>query len=286
MILLEQLGEDNRVFKPANCDGKLSVSDHHALFTAFQDDQENLKGLLNELKELKADSLATQLLNKLDFQTQPERIRYYRGLYNGGRRKLSEQPLVLLLIGAVDVMLQVAEGMKYLHSLGFAHHDLKLDNILMKSLVAETYAAESSKSSNLTLGADPPPATNNQAFWIAKICDFGTSKVKTESTAYANQTQNIGTLMYRAPEVHELQLNEEPPERSQLMKTDVYSFGIICSQLLTGRSCPFDHSLLYDDTKEFKNAGRHHNRRPELPQVCPIRLSTLIQRCWHGNPLL
>jgi serine/threonine protein kinase len=190
------------------------------------------------------------------------------------------------LIGAVDVMLQVAEGMKYLHSLGFAHHDLKLDNILMKSLVAETYAAESSKSSNLTLGADPPPATNNQAFWIAKICDFGTSKVKTESTAYANQTQNIGTLMYRAPEVHELQLNEEPPERSQLMKTDVYSFGIICSQLLTGRSCPFDHSLLYDDTKEFKNAGRHHNRRPELPQVCPIRLSTLIQRCWHGNPLL
>jgi hypothetical protein len=36
MILLEQLGEDNRVFKPANCDGKLSVSDHHALFTAFQ----------------------------------------------------------------------------------------------------------------------------------------------------------------------------------------------------------------------------------------------------------
>ncbi len=96
-ILLEQLGEDNRVFKPANCDGKLSVSDHHALFTAFQDDQENLKGLLNELKELKADSLATQLLNKLDFQTQPERIRYYRGLYNGGRRKLSEQPLVLLV---------------------------------------------------------------------------------------------------------------------------------------------------------------------------------------------
>lgn len=58
------------------------------------------------------------------------------------------------LIGAVDVMLQVAE---------------------------ETYAAESSKSSNLTLGADPPPATNNQAFWIAKICDFGTSKVKMET---------------------------------------------------------------------------------------------------------
>jgi serine/threonine protein kinase len=83
--------------------------------------------------------------------------------------------------------------------------------------------------------------------------------------------------MYRAPEVHELQLNAEPPERSQLMKTDVYSFGIICSQLLTGQSCPFDHSLLYDDTKEFKNAVRHHNRRSELPQVCSIPLSALIQ---------
>ncbi|CAM6023410.1 unnamed protein product [Sphagnum balticum] len=226
MILPEQLGEDNSVFKPANCDGKLSVSDHHALFTAFQDDQENLKGLLKELKELKVDSLATQLLKKLDFQTQPARIRYYRGLYNGGRRKLSEQ-LLVLLVNKRDLRRgnQLGrEGMKYLHSLGFAHNDLKLDNILMKSLVAETYAAESSKS--------------------------------------------------------------KPPERSQLMKTGVYSFGNICSQLLTGRSCPFDHSLLYDDTKEFKNAVRHHNRRPELPQVCPICLSALIQRCWHGYPLM
>jgi tRNA A-37 threonylcarbamoyl transferase component Bud32 len=59
------------------------------------------------------------------------------------------------LIGAVDVMLQVAEGMKYLHSLGFAHCDLKPDNILMKSLVAQTYAVESSKSSNLTCNKQP-----------------------------------------------------------------------------------------------------------------------------------
>lgn len=59
------------------------------------------------------------------------------------------------LIGAVDVMLQVAEGMKYLHSLGFAHCDLRPDNILMKSLVAQTYAVESSKSSNLTCNKQP-----------------------------------------------------------------------------------------------------------------------------------
>jgi serine/threonine protein kinase len=39
------------------------------------------------------------------------------------------------LIGHVGVMLEIAEGMNYLHSKGLVHHDLKTDNILISVMV-------------------------------------------------------------------------------------------------------------------------------------------------------
>jgi serine/threonine protein kinase len=39
------------------------------------------------------------------------------------------------LIGHVGVMLQIAEGMNYLHNKGLVHRDLKTDNILISVMV-------------------------------------------------------------------------------------------------------------------------------------------------------
>jgi serine/threonine protein kinase len=39
------------------------------------------------------------------------------------------------LIGHVGVMLEIAEGMNYLHSKGLVHCDLKTDNILISVMV-------------------------------------------------------------------------------------------------------------------------------------------------------
>ncbi len=39
------------------------------------------------------------------------------------------------LIWHVGVMLEIAEGMNYLHSKGLVHHDLKTDNILISVMV-------------------------------------------------------------------------------------------------------------------------------------------------------
>jgi len=38
------------------------------------------------------------------------------------------------ILQAVDLMLHVAEGMKYLHNMGIVHHDLKPQNILVKKV--------------------------------------------------------------------------------------------------------------------------------------------------------
>jgi hypothetical protein len=176
----------------------------------------------------------------------------------------------LSLVRCVDLMLQIAEGMNYLHSMGLVHPDLKPENILVKR--------------------DNPPSECPVAvplaepFCIAKICDFGTTKVKLESTAYRDQTRRIGTTMFMAPEVYELEPGEKEPEIFHPKKTDVYSFGLLCLAVLIGKPTPFPYRELWNPTvKAFRDRVKK-GKRPELPPNCPDHLSHLIQHCWNGNP--
>jgi len=121
--------------------------------------------------------------------------------------------------------------------------------------------------------------------WIAKICDFGTSKVKNQSTAYLHQTIQIGTTMYMAPEVYELDPQDEIPEKFHPMKTDVYSFGILCFTVVDGNPSQFQIEGENVTAMKFKALMRQ-GKRPNLPPDCPARLSGLIKRCWHADPLL
>ncbi|CAK9195106.1 unnamed protein product [Sphagnum troendelagicum] len=182
------------------------------------------------------------------------------------------------ILQAVDLMLQVAEGMKYLHNMGIVHRDLKPQNILVKKVQE--------------VSADHPPDFKNSMssplsnpVWIAKICDFGTSKVKNQSTAYLHQTIQIGTTMYMAPEVYELDPEDEIPERFHPMKTDVYSFGILCSTVVTGIPSQLQIDGENVTAKQFKASVRQ-GKRPNLPPNCPARLSGLIKQCWHMDPPL
>ncbi|CAK9257314.1 unnamed protein product [Sphagnum jensenii] len=182
------------------------------------------------------------------------------------------------MLEAVDLMLQVAEGMKYLHNMGIVHRDLKPENILVKK-VQEVSADHHPDFKNST----SCPLSN--PVWIAKICDFGTSKVENQSIAYPDATIPIGSTMYMAPEVYELDPEDEIPERFHPMKTDVYSFGILCSTMVTGIPSRFQIDGVNVTATQFK-AGVRQGKRPNLPPDCPARLSGLIKRCWHADPLL
>jgi len=181
-------------------------------------------------------------------------------------RKLSQ----MSPIRQVDLMLQIAEGMNYLHSMDLAHRDLKPSNILVK---CDKPGTESS-----ILAPEP--------FWIAKICGFGNTKEKMESAVYYEPTIiNIGTTMFMAPELlYALEFDDEKPERFCRKKTDVYSFGLLCLAVLIGEPYPFPYTDMFPSVGAFKD-GLRKGKRPKLPPNCPDHLSSLIQQCWDGNPV-
>jgi serine/threonine protein kinase len=176
----------------------------------------------------------------------------------------------LSLVQRVDMMLQIAEGVRYLHSNNLAHRDLKPENILVKH--------DDSGPETLML------APLVEDFWIAKVSDFGTVKEKMENyMAYEGQTMNIGTTMFMAPEMYQLEDSAKRPERFHPMKTDVYSFALICFVVLTSESTPFPFEELRNPSvRDFKDRVRK-GKRPKLPADCPVYLSDLIQQCWDGN---
>lgn len=118
---------------------------------------------------------------------------------------MSNQGFKIQEAHAQKIILQLIQGVRYLHSFGIVHRDLKLENIMM------------SDSSDT---AQP------------KIVDFGLSKMlQPNDTA----TEPFGTMGYIAPEV----LLQKPYSFS----CDVWSIGCIFYALLSG-SLPFDSSSI------------------------------------------
>jgi serine/threonine protein kinase len=166
------------------------------------------------------------------------------------------------LLEAVDIMLQVAEGMNYLHQNRVVHRDLKSKNILVKDNEHDRHV-------------------------YAKVADFGLSRIKELSCTYSNLTMDLGTTRWMAPELfHDSEDHNAGPSSSSEsnlslkyhFKVDVYSFGMVCYEILTG-CVPFLNFKLMGLRKRIKDG-----LRPDMPEQCPEQLSTLVQACYHPDP--
>jgi len=146
------------------------------------------------------------------------------------------------LIQILSMAIDVAQGMNWLHlsKPPIIHRDLKPTNLLVDEN------------------------------WTVKICDFGLSAWQLQKTL---QDPGVapGTPLWMSPEV----LKGRPLSE----KADVYSFGIVLWEMLTGKE-PFDE---HDDYERFVQAVCDKGERPEIPDTIHFSLAALLRECWHDN---
>lgn len=144
----------------------------------------------------------------------------------------------------LTIAMDAAFGMEYLHSKSIVHFDLKCDNLLV----------------NLR---DPQRP-------ICKVGDFGLSRIK-RNTLVSGGVR--GTLPWMAPEL----LNGSSSRVSE--KVDVFSFGIVLWEILTG-----------DEPYADMHCGAiiggivSNTLRPPIPENCDPDWRKLMEQCWSANP--
>ncbi|GIF70593.1 serine/threonine-protein kinase [Asanoa siamensis] len=145
---------------------------------------------------------------------------------------------------AATVMAEVADGLSHAHRLGVVHRDLKPDNILVRNADA----------------LDTAPGVRLTDFGIARVVD---------APPLTTTGALLGTPNYLAPEV----INGGRPSPG----SDVYAFGMVLYELLTGRPPYGGHT----PRSVFR---RHVETRPRRNPGMPDVLWRLIASCVDRNP--
>ena len=136
---------------------------------------------------------------------------------------------------AIDIALQIVEAMIHFRECRVIHRDLKPSNCLTSPKYVQKFS-------------------HVPVYYTVKLTGFGTVK-----------SQDYNFSCYMAPEL----AVEEPATWS----ADVYSFGMTCYRIFTGR----------DPCTELA-AVQGSSQRPFIPPECPTDVKVLIERCWRQRP--
>jgi serine/threonine-protein kinase len=157
---------------------------------------------------------------------------------------------VLTQLGRADarqvglVALEVARGLEEIHAHGIVHRDLKPANILL-GRAGET-----------------------------KIADFGIA-LDASGSALTQTGQAMGTPLYMSPE----QLRGARVDS----RSDVFSFGVVLYEMLTGQRPFSEESAAGEGLVERIEAGRRPPLRKLAPKT-PRALARLVERCLQAKP--
>ncbi|XP_037962358.1 tyrosine-protein kinase Src42A isoform X4 [Plutella xylostella] len=141
----------------------------------------------------------------------------------------------------IDMAAQIAAGMAYLESQNYIHRDLAARNVLV---------AESN---------------------VVKIADFGLARLIKEDEYEARVGARF-PIKWTAPEAANYSKFS--------IKSDVWSFGILLTELVTYGRIPYPGMT----NAEVLHQVEHGYRMP-CPPSCPAALYEIMLECWHKDPL-
>ena len=190
---------------------------------------DNEIAILNEINH-------PNIVNLIDIQETPELCYIVTEYCNGGSlssclKQYQEKYGTAFPEEIVQhIMRQVMDAMKYLHEKKILHRDLKSDNILIN------YDNEDDKKNNNIIKGK------------IKIIDFGFARYLTKELAGSA----IGTPIYMDPGIL-LKLNKDKNYANYAYdeKADIWSLGIICYELLVGKTA-YDSNSMEELLKKIK----------------------------------
>lgn len=207
------------------------------------------------------------------------------------RQVLDDRERAIPMEVRLNLALQVAEGMAYLHTQDppIIHRDLKSHNIFVHETFAEFETRDKSNdskqmkwllgkrndnSNSNSSGSDSGNGTEtstkqpkSKVSMSAKIGDWGSARASLAGSR--TMTHGVGTACWMAPEVLK-------HARSSKF-SDVYGFGIVLWELATRRE-------VYEglESTQIIAMVANDHLRPEIPQGCPW--NDLMVKCWSEVP--
>jgi len=147
----------------------------------------------------------------------------------------------------IRIAKSILSGLEAAHHIGLVHRDLKPANVLI--------------------------ANSGEI----KLMDFGLAKPATGEDDLTQSGATVGSFRYMAPE----QILNKPVDT----RTDLYAFGILLYQMLTGK-LPFDANAQGGGEFEIMEKQVREDPKPphELNKALPLEISDLVLRLLAKNP--
>jgi serine/threonine protein kinase len=235
---------------------RLEQSRHWGLCRLIGLSEDNITGEVSVVMEAYRGDLRNLIDKRMDFLTKSRKRSNMQDDDDATQMMMMPFPYYSTL----SIMRQIALGIKDLCRIGIIHRDLKASNIFVSPVECNKGYMRIHNSRKVELKEDLA-----YDWFMVRVGD------------YESSDGVVGTGFWRPPEV--LKAVKEDITPTYTTAADVYGFGMVCYELLTGH-IPFQCEGVRRTDYDAVLSGR----RPKLPDYLSPGMTQLLLKCWHHDP--